>query len=230
MLFPNEDPSLAHILAAAHHSIPYGRVLQAAAIVVVLHWPAPVSCFSLSVLLRHHHQCHCFLASSCCSAVVFPDLAGSSASYCFLAAKVIGAAASSPPVSTHNKYFFFHRKKSDQKRKQTEAALLSLSVTIFGKLITNHKDLDQLADKIAPGDPAFSFARKLKELVEGYSEQGNSHSPENTEDYYSDDHITDKSRRRQSRSRSGRLDAISVQSLKKHVANGGLHDFIKQPP
>ncbi|KAG8048908.1 hypothetical protein GUJ93_ZPchr0009g1257 [Zizania palustris] len=51
------------------------------------------------------------------------------------------------------------------------AALLSLSVTIFGKLITNHKDLDQLADKIAPGDSAFSIAGKLKEVVEGNSEQ-----------------------------------------------------------
>ncbi|KAG8048905.1 hypothetical protein GUJ93_ZPchr0009g381 [Zizania palustris] len=50
------------------------------------------------------------------------------------------------------------------------AALLSLSATIFGKLITNHKDLDQLADKIAPGDPAFSIVGKLKEVVEGNSE------------------------------------------------------------
>ncbi|KAG8048912.1 hypothetical protein GUJ93_ZPchr0009g777 [Zizania palustris] len=59
-------------------------------------------------------------------------------------------------------------KKVDRK---LYAALLSLSVTIFGKLITNHKDLDQLADKIAPGDTAFSFAGKLKEVVEGNSKQ-----------------------------------------------------------
>ncbi|KAL5205247.1 hypothetical protein ABZP36_033456 [Zizania latifolia] len=40
------------------------------------------------------------------------------------------------------------------------------------KLTEAMKDvLPKLADKIAPGDPTFSFAGKLKELVEGYSEQ-----------------------------------------------------------
>ncbi|KAG8048924.1 hypothetical protein GUJ93_ZPchr0009g1748 [Zizania palustris] len=51
------------------------------------------------------------------------------------------------------------------------AALLSLSVTIFEKVITNYEDLAQLANQIAEGGPAFSFAGKLKEIVEQNSEQ-----------------------------------------------------------
>ncbi|KAL5206042.1 hypothetical protein ABZP36_034251 [Zizania latifolia] len=51
------------------------------------------------------------------------------------------------------------------------AALLSLSVTIFGNLITDDEGLAQLADTIAPGDRAFSFAGKLMEVVEGNSKQ-----------------------------------------------------------
>ncbi|KAL5205807.1 hypothetical protein ABZP36_034016 [Zizania latifolia] len=59
-------------------------------------------------------------------------------------------------------------KKVDRK---LYAALLSLSVTIFGNLISDHKDLVGLANTIAPGDAAFSFAEKLKEVVEGNSKQ-----------------------------------------------------------
>ncbi|KAL5205871.1 hypothetical protein ABZP36_034080 [Zizania latifolia] len=52
------------------------------------------------------------------------------------------------------------------------AALLSLSATIFEKLTTNHKDLAQLDDTIPPfRDPAFSFAGKLKEVVQRHSER-----------------------------------------------------------
>uniref|UniRef100_A0A0E0MNA7 Uncharacterized protein n=1 Tax=Oryza punctata TaxID=4537 RepID=A0A0E0MNA7_ORYPU len=51
------------------------------------------------------------------------------------------------------------------------AALLSLSAAIFQKLVSDDKDLAELTDKISPGGTALSFAGKLKEMVEGNSEQ-----------------------------------------------------------
>uniref|UniRef100_A0A0D9Y047 Uncharacterized protein n=1 Tax=Leersia perrieri TaxID=77586 RepID=A0A0D9Y047_9ORYZ len=53
--------------------------------------------------------------------------------------------------------------------RKLHAALLSLSAAIFGKSISDDKDFTQLAEKIAQGDPAFSFTSKLKELVKGNS-------------------------------------------------------------
>lgn len=62
-------------------------------------------------------------------------------------------------------------KKNLDRMRKLHAALLSLSVAIFEKLISDGKDLDQLAGKIAPGDSASSFADKLKKMVEQNSEQ-----------------------------------------------------------
>lgn len=69
-------------------------------------------------------------------------------------------------------------KEQDEKVKEQTvdmklyAALLSLSEAIFQRLVNDDKDLAELTDKIAPGGgTAFSFAGKLKEMVEGNSEQ-----------------------------------------------------------
>ncbi|KQJ86407.1 uncharacterized protein LOC100831059 isoform X1 [Brachypodium distachyon] len=54
--------------------------------------------------------------------------------------------------------------KPDERK--LHAALLSLSAAIFDKLISEGHDLAPLVDAIASGDAAFSFAWKLKEMVE----------------------------------------------------------------
>ncbi|XP_052139013.1 uncharacterized protein LOC127757526 [Oryza glaberrima] len=54
--------------------------------------------------------------------------------------------------------------------RKLHAALLSLSAALFEKSITDDTALTQLADKIVPGDSAFSFPRELKKMVEGNSD------------------------------------------------------------
>ncbi|KAF7102063.1 hypothetical protein CFC21_103249 [Triticum aestivum] len=49
--------------------------------------------------------------------------------------------------------------------KKLHAALLSLAMAIFDKLITQDHNLAQLVDKISPGDSPTSFANKLNEIV-----------------------------------------------------------------
>uniref|UniRef100_A0A0E0I3S2 Uncharacterized protein n=1 Tax=Oryza nivara TaxID=4536 RepID=A0A0E0I3S2_ORYNI len=66
-----------------------------------------------------------------------------------------------------------NEQKDDNKKivdRKLHAALLSLSAAIFEKLIRNDTDLAQLANAIATGDSASSFAGKLKKLVEENSE------------------------------------------------------------
>ncbi|EAY78489.1 hypothetical protein OsI_33581 [Oryza sativa Indica Group] len=54
--------------------------------------------------------------------------------------------------------------------RKLHAALLSLSAALFEKSITDDTALTQLADKIVPGDSAFSFPRELKKMVERNSD------------------------------------------------------------
>uniref|UniRef100_A0A0D9Y052 Uncharacterized protein n=1 Tax=Leersia perrieri TaxID=77586 RepID=A0A0D9Y052_9ORYZ len=77
------------------------------------------------------------------------------------------------PVASQDNENFNEQKDDINKKnvvRKLHAALLSLAVAIFEKLITDDTALAQLAGTIAPGDPAFSFPRKLKEMVEGNSE------------------------------------------------------------
>lgn len=62
------------------------------------------------------------------------------------------------------------QKEDIGRTRKLHAALLSLSAAIFEKLISNDTDLAQLANAIATGDSASSFAGKLKKLVEENSE------------------------------------------------------------
>ncbi|KAF0889294.1 hypothetical protein E2562_022844 [Oryza meyeriana var. granulata] len=77
------------------------------------------------------------------------------------------------PVASHDNGNV-NEQKDDTNRKNVDrklhAALLSLSAAVFEKSITDDKALAQLADKIVPGDSAFSFPRELKKMVEGNSD------------------------------------------------------------
>uniref|UniRef100_A0A0E0BTV4 Uncharacterized protein n=1 Tax=Oryza glumipatula TaxID=40148 RepID=A0A0E0BTV4_9ORYZ len=63
------------------------------------------------------------------------------------------------------------KNKMDRTTRKLHAALLSLSVAIFEKRISDGKDLDTLAGEIARGDSASSFVGKLRTMVDQNSEQ-----------------------------------------------------------